>query len=408
MATVVLSTLRNRLPGARTSCALLTLLTLLLAWPEPAPGFAAAVKTAYFAHLSWFFLRTRKASPALHSQPMRLICGGFFVLFLGYAVATSIYFLGLEAKYTAAVYMRLACEHGAWFLLGTTLISYGVMLCIPEVIKSNQLLSEHSEQQQHELQRSKTERTELEQRLVISDRLAMLGELAATIAHDLRNPLTIVKGTAESLCRKERTEQEIAEHTKVIQRNIDKADNAIANLINLAKQQRNDPVDTKAIAALDEVQDMLRVEAHRRAVMLVVKPTDRSSSLLQVDRTLLAQALMNLVLNALQASQAHGIVTLQARHFRHNIALVVSDRGCGLPDDIKAGMLKPFFTTKPAGTGLGLISCRRIATELGGQLRHYSRRRGGARAIIWLPAKDSSQTREPDIKEQLQCPANSC
>ncbi len=408
MATVELGTLRNRLPGARTSCALLTLLTLLLAWPEPAPGFAAAVKTAYFAHLSWFFLRTRKASPALHSQPMRLICSGFFVLFLGYGVAASIYLLDLEAAYTAAIYMRLACEHGAWFLLGTTLISYGVMLCIPEIICSNQLLSKHSEQQQHELQRSKTERTELEQRLVVADRLAMLGELAATIAHDLRNPLTIVKGTAESLCRRERTQEEIAEHTKVINRNIEKADDAIANLINLARQQRNEPVETNAFAALHEVQDLVRVEAHRRAVQLVVTPTTSSATTLHVDRTLLAQALMNLVLNALQASQAHGVVTLQARRFQNNIALVVSDRGCGLPDSIEAGTLTPFFTTKKSGTGLGLISCRRIATELGGQLRHYSRHRGGARAIIWLPSAHISKTQQTETKEHLQCQATSC
>ena len=408
MATVDRRTLRNRLPGARTSCALLTLLTLLLAWPEPAPAFAAAVKTAYFALLSWFFLRTRRASPALHSQPMRLICSGFFVLFLGYGVAACIHLLGLEAEYTAAIYMRLACEHGAWFLLGTTLISYGVMLCIPEIICSNQLLSNHSERQQHELQRSRTERTELEQRLVVADRLAMLGELAATVAHDLRNPLTIVKGTAESLCRKERTREEIEEHTKVISRNIEKADDAIANLINLARQQRNDPVPINALEALGDVQELLHVEAHRRAVKLVVTPTNADSLSLHVDRTLLAQALMNLVLNALQASQAHGVVTLSARRIRNNIALVVSDRGCGLPEVIEAGTLKPFFTTKKSGTGLGLISCRRIALELGGQLRHYSRHRGGARAIIWLPSASISETHETHTKELLQCPATSC
>jgi len=408
MPSVIRSLPRSRLPGARTSCALLTLLTVLLAWPEPPAMVTVLVRPAYFALLAWFFWRTRKASPALHSQPMRLVCGGFFVLCLGYALAAMIHVSGIEEQHAAWVYLRTACERGAWFLLGTTLISYGLMLWIPEVINSHQLLAAHSARQQGELQRSETARGELEQRLVEADRLAMLGELAASIAHDLRNPLTIIKGTAESLCRRPRTEAEVAEHTTVIRRNIDKADDTIKSLIDLAKPKSNEPIITDATEALAEVQDLLHVEAHRRAVRFVVLPCRGATAIIRADRTLLAQVLMNLSLNALQACNPDGEVLLQARSCGDRVALTISDRGCGLPDSVRQGLFQRFFTTKPAGTGLGLISCRRIVTELGGELRLYARLRGGARAVIWLPTANALPRHQETADEARSCPATNC
>ena len=396
---------QNRLPGARTSCALLTLLTVLLAWPDPPTVFAVLVRPAYFALLTWFFWRTRTASPALHSQPMRLVCGGFFVLWLGYTLAAVIHFSGIEADHVAAVYLRMACERGAWFLLGTTLISYGLMLWIPQVVESHHLLAADARRQKGELKRAEIARGELESRLVEADRLALLGELAASIAHDLRNPLTIVKGTAESLCRKPRTPDEVAQHTDVIRRNIDKADETIASLIDLAKPKRNEPVELEPREALAEVQELLHVEAHRRAVRFVVATTGTEAAI-RVDRTLLAQALMNLSLNALQACDEHSEVLLAARTFGDHVAVTVSDRGCGLPQNVRTGMFQPFFTTKATGTGLGLLSCRRIANDLGGELRLYPRHRGGARAVLWLPSAKALPTPERSADEGETCPAN--
>lgn len=398
----------NRLPGARTSCALLTLLTLLLAWPNPPTVFAVLARPAYFALLTWFFWRARAASPVLHSQPMRLICFGFLVLWLGYTLAALIHVSDLEMDHAAAIYLRETCERGAWFLLGTTLISYGLMLWIPEVVRSHRLLAEHSARQQGELQRSETARSHLEDRLIEADRLAMLGELAASVAHDLRNPLTIVKSTAESLCRRPRTQDEVAAHTDVIRRNIDKADKTIESLIDLAKPKQLAPVDTDATTALSEVQDLLHVEANRRAIELAVRPPAGSTQVVWADRTLLAQALMNLVLNALQASSPEGEVVLEARSFGDHVALTVSDRGTGLPEAVRASLFQPFFTTKASGTGLGLVSCRRIAKELGGELRLYPRRRGGARAVLWLPSTNAPKHGPANADEDPAWQATNC
>lgn len=385
------------LPGARTSCALLTLATVLLAWPDPPTEIASLVRPGYFALLTWFFWRTGRASPALHTQAMRLVTGGFFVLWLGFTIVAAIHFAGLEPMHGSFGYLRNACERGAWFLLGTTLIAYGLMLWIPRVVQSHQVLAEASLRQQGELLREQSVRSALEQRLVEADRRGMLGELAASIAHDLRNPLTVVKGTAEALCRRPRTPAEIAQHTDVIRRNIEKADHTIAALIDLARPRAVAPADLPALGVLAEVEELLRVEARRRGVALTVAPAAKGDPTVHADRTLLAQALLNLVLNALQATAPGGSVRLSARQWtRRRIVLAIDDRGCGLAPDVRQRLFTPFFTTKPNGTGLGLPSCRRIVNELGGDLRLCPRHRGGARALLLLPgAADLSPTAAP-------------
>ncbi len=383
------------LPGARTSCALLTVCTVLLAWPWGNVGWAVIVRPCYFALLFWFFWRTGRAHRQLDGQAMRLVRTGFLVLWLSFTAAAVVHFADLQPTHAAFAYLRQACESGAMFLLGTTLISYGLMLWIPQVLHSHQVLGSDYERQRSELQLAATERSQLEQRLVDADRRGILGELAASIAHDLRNPLTIVKGTAESLCRKQRNQADIAEHTAVIRRNIDKADRTIASLIDLGRPRANEPQQFGVTDLLQELHGLVHVEARRRAVHVDVLPS-RGKDTVLVDRVLLAQALLNLVLNACQASAPQRRVQLRAVRVRRSdgdaIACVVEDRGCGLPTDWRARLFTPFFTTKPQGTGLGLSSCRRIAGEIGARLRVYPRHRGGARAVLLLPAAERGQS----------------
>ncbi|MBL8754392.1 MAG: HAMP domain-containing histidine kinase [Planctomycetes bacterium] len=388
--------LLRSLPGSRTSFVLLTVLTILLAWPGPPPLLAALVRPCYFALLAGFFWHTASDSPELDGMPMRLVRGGFVILFVAFAAAATIQLTNLDGGHPFFVYLREACERGAFFLLGTTLLSYGLMLWIPAVIESHRLLAEHSRQQRGALRDAETARSDLEQRLVEADRRGMLGELAATIAHDLRNPLTIVKGTAESLCRRPRSLQEVAEHTDVIRRNIDKADQTIESLIGLAKPRKGTAEATTGAALLGEVMELLRVEVRRRNVELRLVPTATTVEL-ATDKTLASQALLNLMLNAVQATAAGGRVAVRARlvQFRgcRRITFAIEDRGVGLPPAVRAGLSTPFFTTKAGGTGLGLASCRRIATELGGRLRLYPRTGGGTRALLQLPV-----TMDPDSR----------
>ena len=384
------------LAGARTSCALLTVFTVLLALPWDNATWAVVVRPCYFALLYWFFWRTARAYPALDGQAMRLVRSGFLVLLLSFTAVAAVHFADLEPAHAGFVYLRQACESGAMFLLGTTLISYGLMLWIPQVLHSHRVLGSDFERQRDELQIAASERSQLERRLVDADRRGILGELAASIAHDLRNPLTIVKGTAESLCRKQRTQADIAEHTAVIRRNIEKADRTIASLIDLGRPRANEPERLSVSALLHDVHGLLHVEARRRSVQIEVLPS-RGPDVVVADHVLLAQALLNLVLNACQASPPRHRVHLRARCVQGRdgaaIACIVEDRGCGLPEGWRTRLFTPFFTTKTEGTGLGLSSCRRIAAEIGARLRVYPRHRGGARALLLLPSAERTTER---------------
>lgn len=382
----------STLPGARLSCALLTVFTILLAWPSPPTLLAVLVRPGYFALIFWFFWRTGRDFVELQEQPMRLVRAGFFVLWLSFTLSAVIWMLDLEPVHASFAYLRHVCERGAMFLLGTTLISFGLMLWIPQILQSHRQLGEHVVRQSGRLQLAETTQSQLEQRLIDADRRGLLGELAATIAHDLRNPLAIVKGTAESLCRRDRTPAEVAEHTDVIRRNIEKADRTIAALIDLGRPRAGTPSRSPAADLLHEVATLVRVEASRRRLRLDVAIDDRTPGpFVHVDRTLLAQALLNLVLNAVQATPGGGRIVLRARSWRGRGALrtilAVEDRGTGLTPEVRHRLFTPFFTTKATGTGLGLSSCRRIAKELGGGLALHPRHRGGTRALLLLPAE---------------------
>lgn len=403
-----------RLPGARISCALLTVLTVLLAWPQPAAGLPVVVRPCYFALLFWFFWITGQRTDQLRGQPMRLVCFGFLVLWLSSTCAAVLHFARLEPLHPAFAYLRHTCDQGAIFLLGTTLISYGLMLWIPPVLESYRRLGIDVQRQSGELRIAETARSQLERQLVEADRRAILGELAASIAHDLRNPLAIVKGTAESLCRKPRTSEEIVEHTDVIRRNVERADRTIASLIDLGRPRTSEATSVSAHEALAEALGLVQIEGRRRKVSFVVRidPAD-AQPMVHADRNLLAQALLNLLLNALQATPAGGTVTLRARArrgCRPTTVLAIEDRGVGISGPVRDRIFAPFFTTKANGTGLGLVSCRRIAVELGGELGLFPRQRGGARAVLVLPAapQQAAPWTEPSDTPRPACNPRTC
>jgi signal transduction histidine kinase len=373
----------NAAAGTQTSCVLLTVITVLLALAADDPRTGALLRPLYFALLFGFFHGVGRREPRLARLPFRLVQSGFLVLTLGFTVSATIHLdtLPLEPELRGPLLDQL--ERGAVFLLALSLISYGILLWIPELVQSQRILRENFQLARGQLRQSESARERIELRLVEADRLRAVGEIAAGAAHDLRNPLAIVKAAAESIA----PTGEADEFVDVIRRNVDRAERTIQSLLDLGKPAELAITDVALDAMLDETLALVRVEARRREVRF--EQIGRVGLAVRADRKLFVQALLNLVLNALQASPPGSTVRI-SRHELHAggasfAAVVVADRGSGIDAETAKKLFTPFYTTKSSGTGLGLLSSRRILAELGGRIGLRPRRRGGAFATVILP-----------------------
>jgi two-component system NtrC family sensor kinase len=260
----------------------------------------------------------------------------------------------------------------------------------------NARLYEEVTGQAKELERKVEERTkalkETQVQLIQSGKLAAVGTLAAGVAHELNQPLMVIRGYAQELLEDERiADAELREDLSRIEAQTTRMTAIISHLRDFSRQskgtrQRTDlnQVVTQAFSFLDQQLRTRNIE--------VVQALDPSLPPVWADPLQIEQVLLNLVTNARDAMEKVGkgvmvIRTEQARDGR--VALSVTDTGPGVPPDLKARIFDPFFTTKEVGkgTGLGLSICHGIAEEHGGELRVESpvAEDRGARFTLVLP-----------------------
>lgn len=183
------------------------------------------------------------------------------------------------------------------------------------------------------------------------ERRAALGNMAAGIAHEIRNPLTTVAATVHGLNRNE-TDPERRQMFEVISSEITRVDHTITEFLNYARP--SDPVREKVSVrdVFRSIRTLTATTAHEKSI--IINLSGDSSLTIEVDQAHLRQVLLNLVLNALDAMPDGGHLTLQAYKDNGVAVLIVSDDGDGMDDEIKSKILRPFFTTKSGGSGLGL------------------------------------------------------
>lgn len=224
----------------------------------------------------------------------------------------------------------------------------------------------------------KDELAEAQSRLRRSRQLAALGEMAAGIAHEIRNPLGAIGLTLEALTEDLADRPEQLELCGRVTRAVTRLDSIVGDVLAFARDTRVRPaasmVVTSVLAAVAATEDL--VERHGIDVDL-----DLDESLVaEVDGALLEQALLNVLRNACEAMASHGgsrrlVVRLAGRDLRDPDAGVVGhavveieDNGPGIPEDVRRRMFNPFFTTRAEGTGLGLAIVHRIVDAHGGRV----------------------------------------
>jgi two-component system sensor histidine kinase HydH len=221
-----------------------------------------------------------------------------------------------------------------------------------------------------------------------ADRLRGAGELAAAMAHEVRNPLASISGAAERLRRGDLPDAERAELLDIVRREADRLEGVVREFLAYARPAPLTRVPTDPLALVRETATLVAATARRRGIDVVVAPEgDGAPALVAMDPARVKQALLNLLLNAVQASPDGSPVTVAVRSGPGGIEFRVTDRGAGVPPAAAARLFEPFVTTKPGGTGLGLPVARQIAEAHGGRLSLEPAEGGGTTARLALPAR---------------------
>lgn len=218
--------------------------------------------------------------------------------------------------------------------------------------------------------------------LAHQQRLAVLGELAAGMAHEIRNPLGAIRLYLDLMERQ--GEQSRAGTIQKIRAVIARLDRVVRDVLSHSREVQ---LALRPTALSQLVMDAVNLAALESgdAVSLRVEADDTSANL---DADLVVRALLNLVLNSIQAVRdqtAPGVVTVRAHGQDGRARITVEDNGPGIPPDQLPQLFTPFFTNKQAGTGLGLSTARRVAEAHGGSLSACNLPAGGARFTLELP-----------------------
>ncbi len=231
-----------------------------------------------------------------------------------------------------------------------------------------------------------TARKQAEQRLVDQASLARLGEMAAVVAHEVRNPLAGLRGALQILAQRLGGEPEHAVIGEMIKR-LDGLNERVTDLLRYAKPRTPQLTRVPLAALVEATAATLRRDPAMAGVEVVISGTDVPA---HGDVEMLREALLNLLMNAGQAIDGHGVVRVAIEGGAEAVVRV-SDQGPGIPADLQDKIFEPFFTTKRAGTGLGLSIVRRLVELQYGSVSIESRPGEGTTVLVKLPIEASQR-----------------
>ena len=223
------------------------------------------------------------------------------------------------------------------------------------------------------------------------EKLASLGELAAGVAHEIRNPLTAIKFRLYSLKKSLPADLADNEDAVVISDEIIRLERIVKDFLLFARPSEPELITIPTQRILQEVCDLLKPQLKKTAIELTLKPSE--PTWVRADTQQIKQVLINLIQNSADSIGHGGEITLRARNGAGNfVALEVIDNGKGIPPEVQERLFDPFFTTKEGGTGLGLPIAARIVEKHGGELRYQTHPGHGTTFSVFLPGVSEHET----------------
>jgi two-component system sensor histidine kinase HydH len=226
----------------------------------------------------------------------------------------------------------------------------------------------------------------IEEQLRRSERLSTLGEMAAVLAHEIRNPLGSIRGTAEILRDDYRPGDPKHEFIEIQIKETERLNHVVEDFLRMARQQPMELRDCSIREELETIVTLVAKDAQDRGISLQLEP-GKEVSVFRGDGEKLRQAFLNIVINALQATPSGGSVGIDCRRTGTGYEIRFVDNGSGIQPDALTKIFEPFYTTKPDGTGLGLAVSRKIIEGHGGKLEITSDPGQGTTVNVNLPAQ---------------------
>ena len=254
------------------------------------------------------------------------------------------------------------------------------------------LLSEKVEKAYAKLHRETQLLLEAEEQLSATQKLSALGQLSASLAHEIKNPLSSIKGTAEILLDEFPAGHPKREFVEILLKETSRLNNTVEEVLRFSRRGANskkhaDEEMEPLSQVIDRVTSLLASHVRKKNITLTVTGWEEGKTC-HVAGDKLTQVFLNIILNAIDAAPPRGELVIETKINNSGCWVSVSDNGTGIPADLQEKIFAPFYSTKDGGTGLGLSISKTIVESYGGTLTLSETTGGGACFTVSLPNKD--------------------
>jgi hypothetical protein len=226
-----------------------------------------------------------------------------------------------------------------------------------------------------------------QQQLVHAEKMAAIGEMAARVSHEIRNPLSTVGGFARSILRRPDDRERIKRNTQIIAEEVKRLEDLLTDMLDLARPPKLMLRPENLHDILDQAWLLSSGEVRGEAPVAVRKDYASHLPPVYVDARSLLRAFLNVVRNGVQAMPEGGTLTIATRMNGNQVQVVIADTGTGIPRHVLPTIFTPFVSHRTRGSGLGLPITRQVIEEHGGRMEAESEEGKGSRFTFYLPVK---------------------
>lgn len=223
----------------------------------------------------------------------------------------------------------------------------------------------------------------LERRVIATDKMEIVSFLASSISHEVRNPLTVVRGFLQMMLSTDLEKQKRDEYLKIAISEIDRANRIIGDYLKFSKPNAGEPERLQVEEELNRLKEMITPLANMNSVVV---ETHFEKGIILGNSALLQQCLLNIVKNCIEAMPNGGILTMQTKVSERSVTVKICDTGYGMTKEQIEQIGNPYFSTKgDKGTGLGMMVAKQIIEDMNGQLTIHSKKNQGTKFLLTFP-----------------------